>query len=88
MTIKTDSPFGNILNWGENDLWEMSESSRLNKLDVETSDFCSPPPAKTYLMFPERRSLGSGKDLCEKVGKSILNHYHEIKTHNRTLMDC
>ena len=50
----------------------MSESDRLQKLEVETSDFCSPPPAKAYLMFPERRSLGSGNDLCHKVGKHIV----------------
>ena len=70
--ISADSPFGNILNWGDNDLWEMSESDRLQKLEVETSDFCSPPPAKAYLMFPERRSLGSGNDLCHKVGKNVI----------------
>ena len=59
-----DAPFGNILNWATSD-WELS---RVNRSDVETSDFCSPPPLKSYLMFPERRSLGSGKELCEKVG--------------------
>ena len=68
-----DAPFGNILNWGDADLWEIS---RIDKIDVETSDFCSPAPAKTYIMFPERRSLGSGSELCDKVGKYSLNSYH------------
>ena len=72
-----DSPFGNVLNWGDADLWELQETKRLNKLDVETSDFCSPAPAKSYLMFPERRSLGSGAELCTKVGK-YLNKFRSF----------
>ena len=68
-SLYLDSPFGNVLNWGDTDLWELQETKRLEKLEVETSDFCSPAPAKSYLMFPERRSLGSGYSLCAKVGK-------------------
>ena len=65
----SDSPFGNVLNWGTDEPWELS---KVDKINVETSDFCSPAPAKSYLMFPERRSLGSGTDLCDKVGKPLL----------------
>ena len=55
------------MNWNETN-WELSN---VGKTAVETSDLCSRSPTKTYQMFPERRSLAAGKELCVKVGEKV-----------------
>ena len=60
-----DAPFGNVLQWNESS-WD---NSLVETASVETSDFCSERPDKNYHMFPERRSLEAGHDLCQKMGQ-------------------
>ena len=61
-----DAPFGNIVHWNDTE-WDLS---LVETLPTETSDFCSQMPNKNYQMFPERRSLEAGQELCTKVGES------------------
>ena len=63
-----DAPFGNIIGWNTTN-WD---NSLVQVRGVETSDFCSELPNKNYRMFPERRSLEAGKELCQKVGKQSV----------------
>ena len=65
----TDSPLGDIVNWNEAD-WELSNVKRI---ELDTSDFCIDFPNKNYFMFPERRSLESGFEVCHKLGGSVSN---------------
>ena len=60
---------GDIVNWNEAD-WELSNVKRI---DLDTSDFCIDFPNKNYFMFPERRSLESGFEVCHKLGGSVSN---------------
>ncbi len=65
--LNEDSPLGNILNWNEAK-WELS---KVQRLELDTSDFCIDFPSKNYFMFPERRSLESGQALCAKMGNCM-----------------
>ena len=74
-----DAPFGNVLNWNNTE-WT---ASMVNKQPTETSDFCSELPPKNYQMFPERRSLEAGQQLCVKVGKIDLESTTSTYSPNR-----
>ena len=64
-----DSPLGDVVNWNEAN-WELNNVKRI---DLDTSDFCIDFPDKNYFMFPERRSLESGYEVCHKLGGSVSN---------------
>ena len=62
-----DSPMGDIFSWnGEENNWDLSN---VEKLTLDTSDFCVDFPDKNYYMLPERRSLDSGNMACQVMGK-------------------
>ena len=57
---------GDIFNWNaEESNWELSN---VDKIELDTSDFCVDFPDKNYYMLPERRSLESGDAACNIMG--------------------
>ena len=61
------APGGDILNWNQAD-WQLSN---VQKIEMKSEEFCQDFPDKNYFMLPERRSLESGSDICNKLGGSI-----------------
>ena len=59
--------FGNVFNWNEAS-WELSNVERVQ---MDTREFCEDFPDKNYFMLPERRSLESGYEVCKKMGGSV-----------------
>ena len=58
---------GDIFSWNdEENNWDLSN---VEKLSLDTSDFCVDFPDKNYYMLPERRSLDSGNIACQVMGK-------------------
>ena len=65
----SDSPSGDIFNWTkEEDNWELSN---VEKVALDTSDFCKDFPDKNYYMLPERRSLESAISTCQIMGGRV-----------------
>ena len=61
---------GDVFNWNaEEDNWDLSN---VEKIPLDTSDFCVDFPDKNYYMLPERRSLESGYIACQIMGISIM----------------
>ena len=58
---------GDVLDWN-NATWELSN---VEKITMDTKDFCKDLPEKNYYMLPERRSLESGFSVCHKMGKFL-----------------
>ena len=63
-----DSPMGDVFNWNAEEMnWDLSN---VEKIPLDTSDFCVDFPDKNYYMLPERRSLESGYVACQIMGIS------------------
>ena len=64
-----DSPLGDVFNWtNEENNWEFSN---VEKVALDTSDFCKDFPVKNYYMLPERRSLESAISTCLVMGGRV-----------------
>ena len=64
-----DSPLGDVFNWtNEENNWEFSN---IEKVALDTSDFCKDFPDKNYYMLPERRSLESAISTCQIMGGRV-----------------
>ena len=67
--VFSDSPLGDVFNWTkEEDNWEFSN---IEKVALDTSDFCKDFPDKNYYMLPERRSLESAISTCQVMGGRV-----------------
>ena len=80
-----DSPMGDIFSWNdEENNWGLSN---VEKLSLDTSDFCVDFPDKNYYMLPERRSLDSGNIACQVMGKFEKSRCEHSRTVSQILRE-